>query len=190
LDVGRLLADSSCSAEWSKRFREYVEFVNASGQVLVEAAIDSRLEAFVLIGRSEDLRSSQAYQLELGWASRSGSLRYAAESPSSYIRAYGPGNFVQFATYFMESASERIPGVPCSAIDPGIDPARYAGLALLQEYAFSLSDRVRSFQGEEPHPTLIWRTHRRLLSAMRKLPAQSVSPDEIKSLLIHYLSLD
>jgi hypothetical protein len=95
---------------------------------------------------------------------------------------YGAGEFMRFGSDFVELITENFSKcIPSSS-------SNYLNLALLQEYAAAVDNQVFRPFGDRADPTLKWRAHRRLLSAMTCLPERQLGTQLLRSSLIEALS--
>ena len=110
-------------------------------------------------------------------------------SPRTYVASYRssrvPGRrdnepLVWLAGFLPVGRSSDLPTAEhCSRHSP----ARYLSLAVLQDNALFIGNLISLLYGKDVDGTLAWRTHRRLLSAMKRLPDSDMSSQEIKAAL-------
>jgi hypothetical protein len=177
-----------CLSSWEGRVRDYVRFVNATGPSLAEARTDSSVAAYVFVGTRDEYAKTRAYQLEDRWLQKTDSIRYSLNHRAdlSYVGAYGLHQSVEFAVNFVDRPPRSLGQYTCLTIDP----ADEFGLVLLQDYAFAARGFIDVQYGEKADPTLAWRVHRRLLSAMKKLPESQLDAEQVQALLIAALTTD
>ena len=92
---------------------------------------------------------------------------------------------MRFGTAFKELEASDLPTTERCSVHSAI---RYLGLAMLQDYVFDVGNRISIFYGKDADPTLARRTHRRLLSAMKRLSDDEMDSQETKAALIGALA--
>lgn len=90
---------------------------------------------------------------------------------------------MEFASAFVE-----LNGTLDACTGSRLDVARSFASILLPSYAAEIESRVVRMFGDRPDPTLEWRAHRRLLSAMSWLPDNPMDTAQYKRALIRSLS--
>lgn len=188
-DVGEELRKNrtECLAEWQRQYDDYVPFINAGASLLSPVPMDSDLDAFVFFGSSPELDVLPAWRLQEAWWWKPGIEvrdQWLDRYSHSYREGYGVGQFVEFSAAFRELSSERIGSCEVS------NAADQLGGTLLSDYvAYINAQAYRLFAGHAP-PTLEWRAHRRLLTAMRRIPDEALSAQLVKTFLIRELAHD
>jgi hypothetical protein len=175
---------TDCADQWQRQYEAYVQFINEKETLLDPTPITSVLDAYAFFGSDAELQALPAYRLEETWISKPGiSIQYRIQDrfSHSYLMGYGAGDFIQFGSDFEELTSESLIG--CN----GFNSVHHLGLALLQSYAVDISGQAFRLFGDQADPTLEWRAHRRLLSAMKRLPEHELSLRQLKSALIQAL---
>ena len=164
-----------------------MQFINAKQTLLNPSPLTSDLDAYAFFGSDAELEALPAYRLEETWISKPGiSIQYRIQDrfSHSYLMGYGTEDFIQFGSDFEELTSESLIG--CNRFSA----AHHLGMALLQSYAVDINSQAFRLFGDQADPTLEWRAHRRLLSAMKRLPEHELGSQKLKSALIQALSRD
>jgi hypothetical protein len=187
--AGDSLRASNCPDQWKREFDEYLRFINAEEELLVPTtAPDATLSAFAFFGPVDELEASDAYRFELRFASKPGIERqftWQSQFDHSYHESYGAGDFIKFGAQFQEVKMEALAiQQKCTGFHVG----HYLGRALLQGDSMTIDGRVRLRYGLEADLAIAWRVHRRLLSAMKKLPAADLDWGQIRAALLDILS--
>jgi len=183
---GEELEKTDCPDQWRRQFEDYVRFINTKQPLLKPTAITAVLDAYAFFGSVQELDALDAYRLHLTWLSKPNiaqQFQIQSQLSHAYYGGYGTGNFVQFGADFEELTNDKLIGCSYDATDK-------LSLALLQGYALNIRGLVslRYGEGEPVDPTLAWRAHRRLLSAMKKLPDRDMNSQQIESALVEALS--
>jgi hypothetical protein len=169
--AGPSLDHDSCSNKWPHQIESYIQFINTSEYLLNAVPIATNtLAAFVFYGSVEELEASGAGGLQepwhAKWYSRSGIEARSWNQDRfnhSYLFVYGDDRYLQFGARFIDLEN----GLSnCDAFHPDLDLAE----GFLSSYIPGIVARVQRQYGDNVDHTLAWRVHRRLLSAMRKLP--------------------
>jgi hypothetical protein len=185
---GEDLKKTDCPDQWQRQFEDYVRFINARQPLLKPTAITAGLDAFAFFGSVQELEALDAYRLLKTWLSKPDIVKQfqtLSMVSQSYYGGYGTGNFVQFGSAFEELEASDIRSIGhCNSVDA----AHELSLALLQGYALNIRGLVSHRYGEQADPTLAWRVHRRLLSAMKKLPDSNMDSRQLRSALVEALS--
>lgn len=127
-----------------------------------------------------------AYRLEGTWFPKPGisiQWRNLDRFNKSHHMAYGSGDFMEFGSNFMEIDPQM---AECAHFR--FDPARALATALLPGYVADIYARVFRLFGDRADPTLEWRVHRRLLSAMSWLPDSQMNVEQYQRAMIRSLS--
>ena len=174
---------TDCSEQWQRQFEEYARFINAKSKLLTPTSIADALDAYVFYGGDAELDALPAYKLEEAWASKPETIqsRYQDRFSHSYRFAYGVNDIMEFGSTF-KALDERLQA--CARVDP----ARSLASTLLPSYSAEIESRVVRMFGDRADPTLEWRAHRRLLSAMSWLPDNPMDTAQFKRALIRSLS--
>jgi hypothetical protein len=174
---------TDCADQWRRQYEEYVQFINAKSKLLAPTLITDALDAYVFYGGDAELEALSAYRLEEAWASKPETIQSRNQDrfSHSYRFAYGVGDIIEFASKFKD-LDERLPA--CTRINPALDLAA----TLLPSYSADIESRVARMFGDQADPTLAWRAHRRLLSAMSWLPDNPMDNAQYKRALIRSLS--
>ena len=183
--AGENVRKTGCVDQWKQRYDEYVKFINAKQTLLIPTPISDPVDAFVFFGSNSELHALPVYRLQETWLSKPGVsilFQNLDRYNQSYSAALGASNYIEFSAVFQERSSEGLLG--CDAHDS----TRYLGVALVPTYmAFVSAHAGRLFKDNAP-PTLEWRAHRRLLSAMTRLPLRELDAQTFRSSLIEALS--
>jgi len=172
---------TDCADQWQRQFEEYVRFINAKSRLLTSTSITKALDAYVFYGAFAELEVLLAFKLEEAQFATPERIQSRNQDrfSRSYSFAYGADGFIEFASVFRE-LNENLVG--CYR-----NPAEALGYALVPE-ASSISAQVSRRLGDRADPTLEWRAHRRLLSAMSWLPDNPMDTAQYKRALIRSLS--
>lgn len=176
---------TDCSEQWQRQFEEYVRFINAKSKLLTPTSITEALDAYVFYGAFAELEVSPAFKLEEAQFANPKRIqsRFQDRFSRSFSFGYGVNGFIEFGSNFND-LSERL--LACIRFDPARDLAS----TLLPSYSEDIESRVIRMFGDRADPTLEWRAHRRLLSAMSWLPDNPMDTAQYKRALIRSLSDD
>ncbi len=187
--TGESLRAGNCSDQWKREFDEYLRVINAEEKLLAPAtASDATLSAFAFLGPVDELEASDAYRFELGFESKPGIVRQfslQSQFDHSYLEAYGASDFIKFGANFEEVQTEVLTMQQnCTHFHVG----HYLGRALLQGRSMTIDSQARLLYGDDFNPAIAWRVHRRMLSAMKQLPATDLDWGQIRAAVLDILS--
>ncbi len=176
---------TDCADQWQRHYEEYVKFINANSKLLTPSSMTDALDAYVFYGTSVELEALPAFKLEDAWSSKPEAIqsRHQDRFSRSYRFAYGADDFIEFASKFKDLREDL-----GACTHPNLDPADALAGALLPGYVATISSQVFRRFGDRADPTLEWRAHRRLLSAMSWLPDNPMDTAQYKRALIRSLS--
>lgn len=173
---------TDCSEQWQRQFEEYVRFINAKSKLLTPTSITEALDAYVFYGAFAELEVLPAFKLEE--AQFQNIERIQSRNQDRFSRSfqfgYGADGFIEFGSNFKDLSANL---VACY-----LNPAEALADALLPSYFGIVSTQVSRRFGDRADPTLEWRAHRRLLSAMSWLPDTPMDTAQYKRALIRSLS--
>lgn len=176
-----LTQNTDCSKQWQRQFEEYVRFINAKSRLLTSTSINDALDAYVFYGAFAELEASPAFKLEE--AQFQNIERIQSRNQDRFSRSfqfgYGADGFIEFGSNFKDLSANL---VACYR-----NPAEALADALLPSYFGIVSTQVYRRFGDRTDPTLAWRAHRRLLSAMSWLPDNPMDTAQFKRALIRAL---
>lgn len=174
---------TDCADQWQRQFEEYVRFINAKSRLLTRTSINDALDAYVFYGAFAELEVSPAFKLEEAQFQNIKRIqsRFQDRFSRSFSFGYGVDGFIEFGSNFVD-LNERL--LACIRFDPARDLAS----TLLPSYFEDIESRVIRMFGDRADPTLEWRAHRRLLSAMSWLPDNPMDTAQYKRALITSLS--
>ena len=177
---------TDCTDHWQRQYEQYVRFINIKQSLLTAASMDGVLDAYVFFGSHSELQASPAYRRGLALIAELGisvQSRIQDQFSHSFQSTRGVDELMEFASAFVEldeSLDE------CAGTR--LDPSRCFASILLPSYYEEIESRVVRMFGDRADPTLEWRAHRRLLSAMSWLPDNPMDTAQYKRALIRSLS--
>lgn len=177
---------TDCADQWQRQYEEYVKFINIKQSLLTATSMDGVLDAYVFFGSHSELQASPAYKrgialiAELGISVQS---RIQDRYSHSFQSTRGVDDLMEFASAFVE-LDESLDACTGTRLDP---PRCFASI-LLPSYSAEIESRVVRMFGDRADPTLEWRAHRRLFSAMSWLPDTPMDTAQYKRALIRSLS--
>ena len=177
---------TDCADQWQRQYEEYVQFINIKESLLTATSMNGALDAYVFFGSDSELQASPAYKrgitliAELGLSVQS---RIQDRYSHSFQSTRGVDQLMEFASAFVE-LNESLDA--CTGTR--LDPSRYFASILLPSYFEDIESRVVRMFGDRADPTLEWRAHRRLLSAMSWLPDSAMDTAQYRRALIKSLS--
>lgn len=173
---------TDCSEQWQRQFEEYVRFINAKSKLLTPTPITEALDAYAFYGAFAELEVLPAFKLEE--AQFQNIERIQSRNQDRFSRSfqfgYGADGFIEFGSNFKDLSANL---VACYR-----NPAEALANALLPSYFGIVSTQVYRRFGDRADPTLAWRAHRRLLSAMSWLPDTPMDTAQYKRAVIRSLS--
>lgn len=196
--AGKPFASSKCPARWHGEFEEFIKFMNVKDTLLIPTEIQSeKLDAFVFLGSTSELEQSHEYALEKKWAGEP-RVRIVFSVPNrfnvdTYLNVYGDDKYLRFgATFLGDYSSVELfaDNQSCLGLNlAGIE--RYFSFELLQFLTYEVTRLLQNrFGTGNIEPTLEMRSHRRLLTTMRRLPTETLDDSELKSAFIRALRLE
>lgn len=173
---------TDCSDQWQRQFEEYVRFINAKSKLLTPTSITEALDAYVFYGAFAELEVLPAFKLEEAQFQNIERIQSRNQDrfSRSFTFGYGVDGFIEFGSNFKD-LNENL-------IDCYFSPAEALAGALLPSYFGIVSTQVYRRFGDRPDPTLAWRAHRRLLSAMSWLPDNPMDSAQYKRAIVRSLS--
>lgn len=177
---------TDCADQWQRQYEEYVRFINVKQSLLTATSMNGVLDAYVFFGSNSELEASSAYKLGVTLIAKLGisvQSRFQDRYSRSYRSTYGVDQLMEFASAFVE-LNESLDACTGSRLDP----SRHFASILLPSYDAEIESRVVRMFGDRADPTLEWRAHRRLLSAMSWLPDNPMDTAQFKRALIRSLS--
>ena len=177
---------TDCADQWQGQYEEYVRFINIKQSLLTAASMDDVLDAYVFFGSHSELQASPAYKRGLALIAELGisvQSQIQDQFSHSFQSTRGMDEFMEFASAFVE-----LNGTLDACTGTRLDVASNFASILLPSYAEEIESRVVRMFGDRADPTLEWRAHRRLLSAMSWLPDNPMDTAQYKRALIRWLS--
>jgi hypothetical protein len=177
-----LKQNTDCSEQWQRQFEEYVRFINAKSKLLTPTSINDALDAYVFYGVFAELEVLPAFKLEETQFQNIERIQSRNQDrfSRSFQFGYGADGFIEFGSNFKDLSANL---VACYR-----NPAEALAGALLPSYFGIVSTQVYRRFGNRPDPTLAWRAHRRLLSAMSWLPDNPMDMAQYKRAIVRSLS--
>ena len=177
---------TDCADQWRRQYGEYLQFINVKQSLLTAASINGVLDAYVFFGSHSELQASPAYKRGIALIEKLGltvQSRFQDRYSHSFQSTLGVDQVMEFASAFVE-----LDGTLDACTDIRLEISRNFASILLPSYAEEIESRVVRMFGDRADPTLEWRAHRCLLSAMSWLPDSPMDTAQYKRAMIRSLS--
>lgn len=187
-EAGTSISASSCGKKWHQEYREYIQFINEKEKLVKSVPVAEKyINASIFVGTKRDPEYSRAKQLYAEWAERTGVVEVGErydQTGSWALEMLGRDGRLLFSAFDLYMYVENAEAAECY---PQLPLGGFLSEMLVPGFDLDIAREMRRRDADAIDQRMLQRVVRRLLSAIRRLPANGIESAEAQTQILDFL---